>query len=453
MASLDFPDLVTVVAATAEPARSLLREALVCLDAGAYRGAIALTWSAVVADLMTKLRRFDAAGPEPLRARIAALPPLRALRSQGQADPADAVALEQSLLAIAEVEFDMLSPVERTELARLVRDRHHAVHPTMLPLVEPFVPSAALAQAHLRSALTYLIERDGLQGVHALDALWAELASEYFPRSAAAAEIHLRASPLRTGRPATIRAAVIEVARRVLVDLRPVGERARHHAALAGLLRVHETLAIDTLVTRLPSMIAGLDDTHFPNVIALLSAIVESWQWIGAPAQNKARIYVAETRGPHELDVIHDALGVPELYHLAYARVQELGPRPLRALIERGDRNACASRAVELVCAASDIVEGERLALALIPPVAPALTAQSAEALITALTDKDYLFASWKLLGELLPDIFDDLRRHHEALFPAWKHLYTRTLFDHVPEKTQRLRAQILGLYPELGSS
>lgn len=452
MASLDYPDLVAVVAATTEPARSLLREALVCLDAGAYRGAIALTWSSVVADIMTKLRRFDAAGPEPLRERIAGLPPLRALRSQGQADPVDAVNLEHALLAIAEVEFDMISPVERQELARLVRDRHHVLHPGMLPLVEPFVPTAALAEAHLRAALTYLLGRDALQGVHALDALWIELASEYFPRAASAAEAHLRAGPLRTGRPATIRAAVTELVRRVLVDLRPAPERARHHAALTALVRMHEAIAVDTLVARVPAMIATLDDPHFPNVIALLGADVDAWTWIGAPAQAKARAYVAETHGPHELEVIHDALQAPELHHLALARVNRLGPRPLRVLIDHGDRSACAARAVALVCAADDIVEGERLALALIPPVAAALSAASAEALLTALTDKDHLFASWKLLGELLPDIFDDLRRHHEALAPIWKRLYKRCLADLVPEKTARLREQLLRLYPEIAA-
>lgn len=449
----DLSDLEAAAAAAAEPARGLFREALACFRAGALRATLSIAWSAVVADLLTKLQRLDAAGPEPLRARVAGNPLLGVLRSRGHSDPVDALHLESGLLAAAETDFDMLSPAERHELIRLARDRHHCLHPSMLPLAEGFAPSAELVHAHLRAVAEHLLRRGAIQGVHALAALWLELDSDHFPRDGHSAEAYLRDGPICTARPGTVRGAVLELARRVLVDLRPPAERARHHAALLALLRIHEAVAVDALASTLTPTIAQLDDSHLGNVVALLAAVDRAWELLGASARARTINYVAQTVGPHLVDTLHDALAVPELLSTAQARVDALGPRPLLALIERGDRVACCGRAVALVIAAEELVEAERLAVPLIPPIVRALDGPQAVALIGAIADRDPLFQSWKIVGDVLPACFGDLRRHAAALAEPWARLYRRLQGDLVPEKSARLRALLLELYPALAAA
>lgn len=446
----DLSDLEAAADAAAEPARGLFREALTCFRAGALRAALSVAWSAVIADLLTKLQRLDAAGPDPLKARVAGNPTLGVLRSRGHSDPVDALHLESSLLAAAETDFDMLSPAERHELTRLARDRHHSVHPSMLPLAEGFLPSAELVHAHLRAVAGHLLRRGAIQGVHALDALWLELDSDHFPRDGRGAEAYLRDSPICTARPGTVRGAVIELVRRALADLRPPAERARYHAALVALLRIHEAVAVDALASTLTPTIAHLDDSHLGNVVALLAAVDRGWSVLGASARARTVNYVAGTVGPHLVDVLHDALAVPELLATARARVDELGPRPLLALLERGDRVACCDRVIALTIAAEELVEAERLAVPLIPPIARALDATQAVRLIGAIADRDPLFQSWKIIGGVLPACFDDLRRHAGPLAEPWARLYRRMLGDLVPEKSARLRALLLDLYPAL---
>lgn len=446
----DLTDLEDLAAHTTEPARGLFREALACWRAGALRASLALAWSAVVADILGKLQHLDSSGPQPIRTRIAGNPSLGVLRSRGHSDPVDAYHLESALLGAAEHDFDLLSPAERHELTRLNRDRHYSLHPSMLPLAEPFAPSPELVQAHLRAVADHLLRRSALQGVHALDALWLELDSEHFPRDGAAAEAYLRASPLQTARPGTIRGAVLELLRRVLEDLRPLGERARHLAALGALMRIHEAATLSALSAALTPTITHLGDTHLGNVVALLAAITRAWDLLGPPARSKVTSFVAELQGPTLIDVLHDALAVPELLSTAQRRIKGLGPRLLLTLIERGDRVACCGRAVELVCASDDFAEGERLASALLPPVMRALTPELAVKLIGDIADRDHLFQSWRIIGDVLPNGFDDLRRHSEAMVGVWTRLYRRTLRDLVPERSARLRGQIASLYPEL---
>ena len=79
--------------------------------------------------------------------------------------------------------FDLLSPVEAVDLARLRDDRHRCAHPSQQSAEEPYEPPAELARTHLRNAVVHLLARPPLQGTKAWDRVWRAVTSEYFPDS------------------------------------------------------------------------------------------------------------------------------------------------------------------------------------------------------------------------------------------------------------------------------
>lgn len=164
--------------------KAMLKEAVACYHAGAYRACIVSTWIAVVFDFIAKLNDLSVSGNGEAKALVEQLESAR--RSE---DIPTSLKFENSLVKTAE-KFDLLAPVESTDLERLKEDRHRCAHPSQIGPEEPYMPSAELARGHIFHAVNHLLARRPVQGQRELDRIWkGTIESVYFDEERAEAAL------------------------------------------------------------------------------------------------------------------------------------------------------------------------------------------------------------------------------------------------------------------------
>lgn len=148
--------------------RPLVEEAWRCYNSGAARASIATTWTAVTADIITKLIHLadgGDAGAIAFRTEIA--------NAQEKSITPDGVRamqnIEANLLAKA-TEFELIDSIGERELERIREDRNLCVHPSLRNFGEVYEPRPEVARGHLAVALTTLLTHPPTQGGRILQA-------------------------------------------------------------------------------------------------------------------------------------------------------------------------------------------------------------------------------------------------------------------------------------------
>jgi hypothetical protein len=162
-------DMESLIAQVWNPdTRPLAEEAWRCYNSGAIRASIAATWTAVTADIITKLTQLadnGDAGAVAFRTEIET--------AQEKGITPDGVRamqnIEASLLAKA-AEFELIDSIGQRELERIREDRNLCVHPSLRTFSEVYEPRPEVARGHLAVALTTLLTHPSTQGGRILDA-------------------------------------------------------------------------------------------------------------------------------------------------------------------------------------------------------------------------------------------------------------------------------------------
>ncbi|SMC72117.1 hypothetical protein [Lentzea albidocapillata] len=142
--------------------RPLVEEAWRCYNSGAVRASIATTWTAVTADIITKLIQLADGGDvsavafrtEITNAQEKGITPdgVRAMQN-----------IEAALLAKA-TEFELIDSIGQRELERIREDRNLCVHPSLRSFSEVYEPHPEVARGHLAVALATLLTHPPTQG-------------------------------------------------------------------------------------------------------------------------------------------------------------------------------------------------------------------------------------------------------------------------------------------------
>jgi len=147
--------------------RPLIEEAWRCYNFGAIRASIAATWTAITADIITKLIQLADDGDS---AAVAFR--TEVTNAQGRGISQDGVRamqnIEASLLTKA-AEFELIDSIGQRELERIREDRHLCVHPSLRSFSEVYEPRPEVARGHLAVALTILLIHPPTQGGKVLD--------------------------------------------------------------------------------------------------------------------------------------------------------------------------------------------------------------------------------------------------------------------------------------------
>lgn len=220
-----------------EVSRAQMKEAVACYRAGAYRSTIIATWIAVLFDFVSKLRELEIAGDKKAAQKLA---DFDSARKNG--DISASLEFERTLVQSAKDEYELLSSVEALDLERIFVDRNRCAHSSMFSSDEPYAPSAELARAHMISAVSFLLEHPPVQGKAALDQIFRDVKSEYFPTDEEEAYTFLSNGPLGRARGPLVRSITIGVSKDLLSEMRDQQERARQFAALKTVGRIYPCL-------------------------------------------------------------------------------------------------------------------------------------------------------------------------------------------------------------------
>ncbi|MEU6261721.1 hypothetical protein [Saccharopolyspora shandongensis] len=163
--------------------RPLVEEAWRCYKAGAVRAGIASTWTAVAADIVTKLVWMADDGDGQAQQFHTKL---KSAQQKGLTkDGVRAMQeIESSLLEQA-VKFELIDSIDARELERIREDRNLCVHTSLRTSGEVYEAREEVARAHLVTALSVLLTHPPIQGGKLLDEFRAHICNpRYVPAPA-----------------------------------------------------------------------------------------------------------------------------------------------------------------------------------------------------------------------------------------------------------------------------
>jgi hypothetical protein len=170
--------------------------------------------------------------------------------------------------------FELISPIEKADITRLFEDRSRCAHPSMASLDEPFEATAELARYHVRSAVTHLLQRPPVQGKAALDRIWQDIKSAYFPTDPNLAVKYFQKGHLARARRSLISSIVIGLTVSLLTEDLEDDERERQFSALNAVSIMYRREVGEILNEKLSSVILDkVTDKDFWKVITYLRRV------------------------------------------------------------------------------------------------------------------------------------------------------------------------------------
>jgi hypothetical protein len=265
-------------------AKKFIQEAVACYRAGAYRSCIVATWNAIVFDFLHKLRELELLGNGEA---TKILQNFEEIRSKSKFK--ELWQFESDLPKVARTEeFEFLSSVEESDIQRLFEDRSRCAHPSMTSLEEPFEATAELARYHLRSAVMHCLQRPPVQGNRAINKIWQDIGSEYFPKDSEKATHYFQKSLLASARPSLIKNVIIGLTVNLLTEERSEDERLRQFSALNAVANMYHSQVKEILNERLSNIILDqVTDSNWDKVIIYFGT-VKIWDNLSEPCQLKA---------------------------------------------------------------------------------------------------------------------------------------------------------------------
>lgn len=402
-----------------DAAKGCIREAVGCYKASAFRSCIVATWNAVVFDFLHKLRELELTGDKNATRH---LKDYEAIRSAGKARITDAQKFEASVLDLAQADFELLTPLERSDLDRLYEDRHRCAHPSMQSLDDPYEPSAELARTHVRAAVEAMLSREPVQGKAAIKRIFDEIKSAYFPRDIAAARIVLEAGPLKRARRALVRDVFLGLTKDLLSERRSSNERGRQFAAVAAIVEMHGTIVNELLPKDLPSVMSTLREENLWKSLAYCRRVPGAWEAAGSAAHTKLISFVGKATGGSLRRGIAHALHIPDLRDRATSRIPDLSRSELADAVARAPMHVYVADAIRRLSEATTYDEAEVVAETILIPLVDELKSDDIENLVRTTVDSRQVREAWRIPG-VLERVFDETTPHLQSTKPYWKSL------------------------------
>lgn len=405
-----------------EKAREYIREAVACYKSEAFRSAIVAAWIAVVFDILHKLRELDLTGDKNARKH---LDDFEKIVAGGESKLKEALDFERGILDVAASDFELLTPNEKLDLARLQEDRNRCAHPSMQAMDTVYEPTAELARSHIRNAVEILLAREPVQGKAALARIWAEIKSEYFPTGTEEAVAHFRSGPLARARDSLVRNLVLSLVKAFVLDENAEGKQMqRAAAALGAVIALHRTRAEGTLSCDLPTILQRVSDDQIIRIISLARSCPPAWAAAGDSARARVCRYLeSETLGGSDLlAAVICARGVPDLQDIAKRRTKSLDPDALYKLlmvVDVAKLMDLVPRNINELKNAKSFRTAEKYMETLILPMAPVLSAENLGEILRMAGSNSQIFNAART-PDLLAELFVRTKHTHEQSSAEW---------------------------------
>lgn len=169
----DFADLESAV--QNKDSRTYLHEAIVALNSEANRAAIVTLWTAIMLDLIGKVRHLANSGDNDAEHIVQAID--HAIDSN---DVRNMQNIEFGLLTNAE-KLEIITPRQKKVLERIREDRNLCAHPAFIAKGEVYKPSIELVRSHIASAVDCCLSLPTNTGKQVIQLFEDDLASDAWP--------------------------------------------------------------------------------------------------------------------------------------------------------------------------------------------------------------------------------------------------------------------------------
>lgn len=422
-----------------------MAEAVACYRAGAYRQATVATWIAVVYDYIDKLRDLVLTGHADARAELDKFEDAHRTHNVSKA-----LALERALLDVARRDFELLTEPEKRDLERLHEDRHRCAHPSLDGDEEPFVATAELARLHMRNAVDHMLSRPPVQGRAALERVFRDIDSDYFPTEVEAARERLEGGPLGAARASLARSVIVRLLGEVLQEEGEAADRERRFAALGAMFELDRGFAEEVLGQSLPRVIDHIPHDEWGRVFSLIESLPVAWEHLSDGDVQVTRQYVegydfATSWSWRKPPLIESALSLPGLEDAALDALGRVLPIQLQKLIEEDPRVVYINETVRRLEVSGSYTETSSLR-GLLLVAAPYFGADEVERTLKAYEDNRQ-FRNYVSSEKMLVSVLNATEVIADATRPAWERLIPH-LAD--PEEVSAaLRKRYPGIMPE----
>jgi hypothetical protein len=265
-------------------------DALKSYRAGAFRGAISLTWIAVAYDLIRKYRELDGLGDAEARAFLQTWD-----TSVLANNVAKLLDLERSLLDHAHQKMAIIDAMGLRTLKRLYEDRHLSAHPAFSSKDDLYEPTDELVRAHMAAAVELVLAQRPVQGKGIFEAFGTDIQSPGFPGAPPTIVDYVEQKYLANMRSSVLRNFGVVLGKSLIQNIPPEWEpyQSKLPAALLSLKlrRPEEWRGVETELVKL---INDDDPANRLRSIAVLASFPELIARLDHPALTALRHTVSD---------------------------------------------------------------------------------------------------------------------------------------------------------------
>ncbi len=403
-------------------ARAHISDAVICYRGGALRPSVVSVWTAVVFDIVGKVRELELTGDPNAAAFITKFERVRATN-----DVKAALDLERSILEEARDVFELLTHQEFADLDRLRFDRHRCAHPAMNTSDDPYQPAAELVRYHLRSAITHLLAHPPVQGKAALGRVQQEVESPLFPATVAGALRVLRAGPLQRPKIGLLRDFVISTVKAILFDTGRGGDPAFVDRAVSALLataELHPVAVANVYAADLSRLLKAVRDEQLERIVILGARVEAIWLQMPDEVEVKLDRLLETASATANPALFRAALSTPSLREKAEVRIRDFSRVELGALIDEAPELTLGSRvvltsALDLLARSLSFDAANTTIRRVLIPLVSEITQQDFDQLIAVATENnqvEHAFETYALLEAIRDGGLVDLAYFRERI-------------------------------------
>ena len=396
--------------------RSYIEEAIRALRAESYRSAIIATWIAVSYDLTQKIRELSNSGEKNAINMMTSFD-----NAVSRQDYRTLLNFEQSIIEVAQKEFEMLQDHEAKILERIREDRHLCAHPAFVDAGVLFQPTPDVVHSHIVHAITYVLRQQPMQGKSALTRIYSDIVSSSFPPDLELATKYLGQRYLSRAKESLVRNLLVVLLKKLLKEKASTLDGA-FTLALSAVARVRKKEWESVLSANLPVLCNECeDDGRLLNVLTLVNLDERCWEWCGEPM----RIKITEIiRGgllhdSYTPQILTGAMRVPDIATMlvggfdAFSREQQI------RILELSPIDEFIPHGIRFLVEAGSFRSAETILEKIIVPMASRMTSAQIIEVVEA-TKENGQVNSAKESPRLLLKFFNTTLPHLTATSKAW---------------------------------
>jgi hypothetical protein len=254
-------------------ASPIVKEAIACYEANAYRATIVTIWTAVIYDCIGKLREMDELGVV-----WASLLKQKFDSHIATNDTNAALGFERNVLEQFQ-NNGLITAIAYQDLERLYKDRHRCAHPSMSQDDEIYQPTASQALAHIEHAVHHLIGQSVLyKGVVITNHLKAIIDATLFPISLDEAKERLMNSGFSNPSNKLLTDVIHYTLGYIIPESAFSMTPQRYYTALNAIIIIHQQSFKTDIEDVFAKRFRTLDPDGYCHVLSLLYHVPEVWE-------------------------------------------------------------------------------------------------------------------------------------------------------------------------------